>query len=161
ARWSVSSRLSPLWFLPLIKAAGQWAWPPRSARLSRSYRGSSCTPSSNFWRSSIRTRVLHRKTCGRVLDISAAASWMWFRFGRPEGRVMAVRALRIASRLAAALGFLSITLTGEMTPTWVFLIWGAWGSSFISDRYPSFQARLRRFETAAVIGMVGLLFVDF
>ena len=74
---------------------------------------------------------------------------------------MAGRGLQMSVRLACALGFLSISLTGEIANGWLIVIWTAWLFAFVCDQYPLFQATLRRFETAAVIGMVGLLFIDF
>jgi protein-glutamine gamma-glutamyltransferase len=74
---------------------------------------------------------------------------------------MSARALRVSARVAAALGLLSISLTGEISPSWLALSWSAWLFSFLADRFAWFQARLRRLETLAVMGMVALLFVDF
>ncbi len=71
------------------------------------------------------------------------------------------RNLRRWGQNAAALGFLSVSLTGEVSSAWVALSWAAWFLAFGMDRMPDFQARLRRLETGAVAGMLGLLICDF
>jgi len=74
---------------------------------------------------------------------------------------MSISALNAAALLSAALGLASISLTGEISPLWISLSWSAWLFSFISGRFPGAQAKLRRLETAAVVGMIALLVVDF
>jgi len=72
-----------------------------------------------------------------------------------------LRPLRITVQVAAALGLLSITLSGEISPPWCAISWTAWVFGLAADRFPQFQARLRSLETAAVAGMVGTLLIDF
>ncbi len=67
----------------------------------------------------------------------------------------------MSCQIAAALGFLSVSLAGEIAPAWIAISWAAWVLAFLVDRLREFQARLRRLETAAVALMVSLLFLDF
>ncbi len=59
------------------------------------------------------------------------------------------------------LGLLSLTLTGEVENGFLLLSWTCWAASFALDRFPHQEQRLRRLETAAVIGLVVLFLVDF
>ncbi len=72
-----------------------------------------------------------------------------------------MKALRISAQIAATLGLLSITLTGEIAPSWLAASWIAWLFSLIGDRYPQFIAKLRHFETVAVAGMIMMFLIDF
>src|SRR5437764_664912 len=71
------------------------------------------------------------------------------------------RPLCIFAQASAALGLLSITLTGEITPLWLMASWTSWTLSLIAHRFPLFLARRKHFETVAVIGLILMLFVDF
>jgi transglutaminase-like putative cysteine protease len=72
-----------------------------------------------------------------------------------------LKSLRISSQLAAALGILSITLTGEIAPVWLVVSWGAWGLGFFMVPRTNLEGRRRRIETAAVVAMVTFLILDF
>ena len=73
----------------------------------------------------------------------------------------AVRSLGIASRFAAALGFMALGLTGELSLAWTGASAASWFLSFLLDRDPHKQAQWRRFETPAVVGMIAMMMVDF
>src|SRR5207245_1247732 len=109
--WSVSYPLSHRSSLPPTKKAGPSAWRRRITYLGRSCRECSFTASCSTW------RWLSR------VGISTGDPPAAFRNGRAEpstfilsglrgGPALAARGLLIASRIACALGFLSISLTG-------------------------------------------------
>ena len=74
---------------------------------------------------------------------------------------MAVKALRTSALFAAAWGLLSITLSGEISSSWLCLGWFSLGFSLVSSRYPRFETAMRRLETPAVLTLITILFVDF
>jgi len=64
-------------------------------------------------------------------------------------------------RIASALGLTSLSLTGEISLTYLAICWGAWLASFGFDRMPQQQNRLRAYEAFAVLGLVATFAVDF
>lgn len=74
---------------------------------------------------------------------------------------MAEKPLQLTTRLSAILGLLALTLTQELQPVIVYLAWIAWTLSWILDRYPQFQTRLRPLDAAAVVAMISVTLVDF
>src|SRR5438552_966629 len=64
-------------------------------------------------------------------------------------------------RFAAALGFSSLTLTGEISALYLGIGWSAWAASFFLDQHPKWEDPLRRWETAAVLGLVSIFLLDF
>jgi protein-glutamine gamma-glutamyltransferase len=64
-------------------------------------------------------------------------------------------------RCAAALGFASLSLTGEISQAFLIPSWTAWTLSFGLDRHPDWEDRLRTWETAAVILLVSVFLLDF
>src|SRR4029077_9742094 len=64
-------------------------------------------------------------------------------------------------RFAAALGLTSLTLTGEITPSYWGACWFAWLGSFWLDRYPDLQQRFRSWETAEVMMLISVFLADF
>ena len=72
-----------------------------------------------------------------------------------------LNALNISAPVFSRFRLLSISLTGEIAPTWLAASWGACKFQFDRDRFPDFQTKLRRWETFAVAAMVATLFLDF
>jgi hypothetical protein len=64
-------------------------------------------------------------------------------------------------RVASALGFASLSLTGEIHPMYVLACWAVWCASLALDRYTRWADALRRRETAAVILLVTIFALDF
>src|SRR6266480_1718139 len=64
-------------------------------------------------------------------------------------------------RFAAALGLTSLTLTGEIAPSYGGACWLAWLGSFWLDRYPEIQQRFRSWETAEVGILISIFLLDF
>src|SRR4029077_17676720 len=62
---------------------------------------------------------------------------------------------------AAALGLTSLTLTGEIVPSYWGACWLAWLGSFWLDHYPEMQQRLRSWETAEVGVLITVFLLDY
>ncbi|HVO32361.1 MAG TPA: DUF3488 domain-containing protein, partial [Elusimicrobiota bacterium] len=73
----------------------------------------------------------------------------------------AYRSLLRSVRAASALGLASISMTGEIGAGYLAFSWLAWLASFVLDRFPEWQHRLRRYETPAVAGLAGVFVLDF
>src|SRR5688572_20850483 len=71
------------------------------------------------------------------------------------------RALVWSIRLAGALGLASLTLTGEISASYIVLCWGAWAIGCLLDTRPREQQRLRSLETVAVLGLISVFVLDF
>jgi len=66
-----------------------------------------------------------------------------------------------SSRALMAIGLMSLTQADEMGPLWLLMGWMSWLTGWFLDQWPDTQARLRRLETLAVIGLVSYTLIDF
>src|SRR5262245_24359446 len=72
-----------------------------------------------------------------------------------------LRSFLWTTRFASALGFLSLTWTGEISPAYQMASWGTWAASFLLDRRPEWEKRLNRWENLAVGVLVSVFLIDF
>jgi transglutaminase-like putative cysteine protease len=66
-----------------------------------------------------------------------------------------------SARIAAALGFLSLSLTGEMTALFIAFIWMVYSAGFWLDARTGGASNLSRFDVFAVGAMIAAFLVDF
>lgn len=71
------------------------------------------------------------------------------------------RPLLWSLRLSSALGLMALTLTQEIGAVYLYLCWLSWAASFWLDSQAVWQKKLRRLETAVVIGMIAVFVLDF
>jgi len=86
---------------------------------------------------------------------------MSFHFGKKESMPLVRSPLLWSVRGVAALGLSALTLTGEIGVGYLAAAWCLWILSWVIDRFPQQQEKLRRYETSIVVVIIAAFLFDF